>query len=96
MLPGTDVIKKAVASLHPRTPGVRVDEDDIRVGLDSTDDEAVWVYVIVPDERIEEFYEEWTDVRRQIKELIQDELRNPEMFVYVRMKAASEVEAGDS
>ena len=96
MLRGPETVKKAVSQIHPRTRGVWIDQDDIRVGRDSTDDEAVWVYVIVPDERIDEFYAEWEEIRRNIKATIQAELGDPDVFVYVRMKAASELEASDS
>ena len=65
----------------------------MRVGRDSTDAEAVWVYVVVPDERIEEFYEEWDNVRDDIRQRVRDQLGDPEAFVYIRMLAASEAHA---
>jgi dipeptidyl aminopeptidase/acylaminoacyl peptidase len=66
---------------------------DVRVGRDSTDDEAVWVYVLVPDARIEEFYREWEELREHIRKRVREEVGNPEGFVYIRMLAASEVDA---
>jgi len=59
-------IKDAVEGIVPRTEGVQVGWD-VRVGRDSTDAEAVWVYVVVPDERIEELYER-ADFRKQATE----------------------------
>ena len=83
-------IREAVTKVQPRTKGVQVGWD-VRVGRDSTDDEAVWVYVVVPDERIDEFYGEWDGLRATIRERIQEQLRDPNVFVYFRMRAASEV-----
>jgi hypothetical protein len=84
-------IKHAIASVHPRTLGVQVGSE-VRVGRDSTDDEAVWVYVVVPDERIAEFYGEWDQVRSEIRQQVHETLGDPNVFVYIRMLASSEVE----
>ena len=91
VLPTETAIKEAVRPIRPRTPGVRVGAE-VRVGHDSTNDEAVWVYVVVPDERIEDFYSEWEGIRAQIRTKVRDALQNPEILVYVRMHAASEVD----
>jgi hypothetical protein len=92
MLGTEDTIRDAVASIRPRTVGVQVGWE-VRVGRDSTDEEAVWVYVLVPDERIDEFYEEWDEVRDDIRRRVREQVGNPEAFVYIRMRAASEVDA---
>lgn len=89
---GTETsIKSALANVHPRTEGVQVGAE-VLVGTDSTNDEAVWVYVVVPDEQLEEFQGEWQTVRDRIREAVRIELGDPEIFVYVRMRLASEVE----
>jgi len=57
MIAAETSIKDAMNAIRTRTKGVQVGSE-IRVGRDSTDDEAAWVYVVVPDERIDEFYVE--------------------------------------
>ena len=93
MLVSETTIKNAVASVVPRTEGVQVGWE-VRVGLDSTNDEAVWVWVMVPDARIEEFNEEWAELRDQIRQRVRQQLGDPEAYVYIRMLAASEVDPG--
>lgn len=91
---GTETsIREAVTGIRPRTQGVLVGSE-IRVGRDSTDEEAVWVYVVVPDESIDEFYAEWDSIRSRIRGRIRERLNNPNLLVYVRMHAASEVTSG--
>lgn len=90
MIAAETSIKEAMSAIRPRTKGVRVGSE-IRVGRDSTDEEAVWVYVVVPDERIDEFYPEWDAMRATIRERVREHLGRPDLFVYVRMRAASEV-----
>lgn len=85
------VAKEAVAGVQPQTQGVRVGSE-VRVGPDSTDEQAVWVYVVVPDERIAEFYEEWDQLREQIRQRVREKLGDPNAFVYIRMQASSEVD----
>ena len=82
-------IKNAMAAIRPRTQGVQVGSE-IRVGRDATDDEAVWVYVAVPDDRIDEFYAEWDTIRANIRRLVRERLERPDLFVYIRMRAQSE------
>lgn len=91
MLPTETAIKDAVRPIKPLTPGVRVGAE-VRVEHDFSNDEAVWVYVVVPDERIEDFYSEWEGIRRQIRSRVREAVQNPELLVYVRMHAASEVD----
>jgi hypothetical protein len=81
-----------VTRIRPRTEGVQVGWD-VRVGKDSTDQDAVWVYVLVPDERIDEFNDEWDEIRDDIRQQVREEVGNPEAFVYIRMRAASEIDA---
>lgn len=88
----TETIQRAVAALQPSTRGVTVGSE-IRVGPDSTDEDAVWVYVHVPDERIDEFYEEWDELRAEIRRRVRETLGDPEAFVYVRMRATSELQS---
>jgi len=90
MLGAETAIKDAMTAIRPRTQGVQVGSE-IRVGRDSTDEEAVWVWVFVPDERIDEFYAEWDEVRDQIRQRVLEKIGKPDVFVYVRMRAASEV-----
>jgi hypothetical protein len=91
MLVTETTIKNAVAGIVPRTEGVQVGWE-IRLGLDSTNDEAVWVWVMVPDARIEEFQEEWADLRDEIRQRIREQLGDPLAYVYIRMLAASEAD----
>jgi hypothetical protein len=91
MLVTEATIKNAVAGIVPRTEGVQVGWE-IRLGLDSTNDEAVWVWVMVPDARIEEFQEEWADLRDEIRQRIREQLGDPLAYVYIRMLAASEAD----
>lgn len=91
MLGTETTIKDAVARIVTRTEGVRVGYE-VRVGLDSTDDEAVWVYVLVPDERIDEFKAEWAAIRDDIRQRVHEQIGDPEVFVYIRMLAVSEIE----
>ena len=93
MIAAETSIRDAMTAIRPRTEGVQVGSE-IRVGRDSTDDEAVWVYVVVPDERIDEFYAEWDAIRATIRERVREHLEKPGLFVYVRMRAASEVTDG--
>lgn len=90
MIAAETSIKDAMNAIQTRTKGVQVGSE-IRVGRDSTDDEAVWVYVVVPDERIDEFYAEWDAIRATIRERVRERLEKPDLYVYVRMRAASEV-----
>jgi hypothetical protein len=90
MLGTETTIKNAVAGIVPRTEGVRVGWE-VRVGRNSIDEEAVWVYVLVPDERIDDFHEEWAKVRDDIRQRVRQQVGNPEAYVYIRMLAASEV-----
>lgn len=83
-------IAEALSAIHPTTPGVRIGSE-IRIAPDSTDELAAWVYVVVPDDRIDDFHSEWDDMRTKIRTRVQEQLKNPELFVYVRMRAASEV-----
>ena len=82
-----ETVNKALQSLQVKTPGVQVGAD-IRIGKDSTGDDAVWVYVAVPEERMDSFYQEWTDLRFSIRKKVQELFQKPEMFVYVRMLGA--------
>lgn len=91
MLGTETTIKDAVARIVPRTEGVQVGYE-VRVGRDGTNDEAVWVYVLVPDERIDEFQEEWATLRDDIRKRVREQIGNPEGYVYIRMLAASEVD----
>jgi hypothetical protein len=93
MLGTETTIKNAVTRIQPRTEGVRVGWE-VRVGRDSTGEEAVWVYVLVPDDRIDEFYDEWDKVREDIRQRVREQVGNPDAFVYIRMQATSEVDAG--
>lgn len=86
---GAQTIKDAMDQVHTRTQGVQISE--IRIGKDSTDEDAVWVYVVVPDDRIEEFYDEWDEVREDIRRRVREKLGDSRPFVYIRMRAASEV-----
>ena len=52
------------------------------------------LYLVVPDERIDEFYAEWDAIRATIRERVREHLEKPGLFVYVRMRAASEVTDG--
>lgn len=88
--PSAEDIREAVTTIRSRTDGVRVGQE-VRIGKDSTEEEAVWVYVVVPDERIEDFYKEWDQLRDQIRERVREKLGRPDAFVYIRMRAASEV-----
>ncbi len=88
---GAQQIKQAIsATVHPRTEGVDVGSE-VRVGRDWTDDEAVWIWVAVPDERIEEFYAEWEQLREDIRQSVYKEVGSTDVYVYVHMLAASEV-----
>ena len=87
---GAQQIKQAIIDVRPQTEGVEVGSE-VRVGRDSTDDEAVWVYVVVPDERIDEFYGEWEQLRRRIRQRVYEAVGSTDVFVYIRMRAASEV-----
>lgn len=93
MLGTETTIKDAVAGIVPRTEGVQVGWE-VRLGKDSTDEEAVWVYVLVPDERIDEFHEEWASLREDIRRRVREQIGKPEAYVYIRMLAASEVDRG--
>jgi len=87
---GPETIKDAITDVQPRTKGVQIGSE-IFTGRDSTDEDAVWVYVLVPDERIEDFYAEWDQVRDEIRRRIRDRLGDENAYVYIRMRAASEV-----
>lgn len=80
-------VAAALSSIQVDTPGVQVGAD-IRVGKDSTNEDAVWVYVAVPEDRTDRFYQEWDDLRFAIRKKVQERLEKPDMFVYVRMLAA--------
>lgn len=63
---------------------------DVTVGSDSTGDPAVWVFVIVRDDRLADFEPTWNDARWRIKGAVSEVA--PEAFTYVRMQLESEVE----
>jgi len=84
-------VKDALADLSAKTKGVVIGSE-IRTGHDHTDDEAVWIYVVVPDDRIDEFYEEWDELREQMRERVRASAGS-EVLVYPHMRAASETEA---
>jgi hypothetical protein len=73
---GSETIKDALADVRTRTQGVEVGAE-VWTGKDSTNDDAVWVYVVVPDERIEAFYEEWPSVRDEIRTRRLEETTRP-------------------
>ena len=59
-------------------------------GRDHTGDPAVWVYVIVDDDRIEEIWPIWDALRAEIRRVVVAET-SPDVIPYVRMWAKSEV-----
>ena len=91
MIASETSIKHALTGVHPRTKGVQVGAE-VRLGIDSTNDDAVWIYVVVPDERLDEFQSEWQSIREAIRQAIQSQPGNDDVSVYVRMRLASEVE----
>lgn len=87
-----EAVRDALAGLSVKTRGVVIGSE-IRVGRDHTDDEAVWIYVVVPDDRIEEFHLEWDDLRDRIRERVREKV-DSELLVYSHLRAASETPAG--
>lgn len=61
----------------------------VETGFDSTDDPAVWVWAMLKDDHVE------FAKRSQLRSIIRDFVKgktDPSIFVYVRFRAASEVE----
>ena len=61
----------------------------VETGFDSTDDPAVWVWAMLKDDHVE------FAKRSQLRSIIRDFVKGktgPSIFVYVRFRAASEVE----
>jgi hypothetical protein len=86
-----EIVLKGLKGLKVPVEGA-VTDWRIRMGMDSTDDPAVWVYVFVDDPHIEAFWPIWADLRRQIRETVESvaEAAGEHVNTYVRMRAASE------
>ena len=86
-----EAIREALAAL-PVPEGV-VSGWDVESGLDSAGDKAVWVYVVVVDDRVDDIWDGWDDLRYRIHGIVAEQLGD-EVAAYVRMRTRSEVEGG--
>ena len=79
-------IQDAVKKVLPDS----VDQVQYTLDLDSTDDPAVWIYVVLKDEVVEgaEFFEHAESIRRAIVETL--ETVNTNRWPYVHFTSASE------
>ena len=77
----------------PTTPPDALAGFELREGLDSTDDPALWVYVIVRDEKIEALWPDWSQLRQRIRDAV-SEIAGEQVNCYIRMWAESEQTAG--
>lgn len=73
----------------PTSPPDALAGFELRQGLDSTEDPAVWVYVIVRDDKIEALWSDWDQLRERIREAV-SEVAGDQVITYVRMWAESE------
>jgi hypothetical protein len=91
MLPAMmlEKIRTALSELQLTTSGA-VARFELRVGRDSTNDSAVWVYVVVHDSRIESLWPEWDQLRQDIRDAVAT-VAGPDVVTYIRMWAESEV-----
>jgi hypothetical protein len=85
-----DEINEALGALTVPVPDA-VARYEVQVGRDSTDDPAVWVYVVVNDDKIEPLRPKWRQLRWDIYETIA-RLAGAGVNTYVRMRATSELE----
>lgn len=65
---------------------------DVRVGRDSTGDDAVWVWIVLRDELVEEMWPFQTrdELRRRVREIVRNAAEPKEVQVYVRFRSESE------
>ena len=81
-------LKAALRDELPELP-TAVSSWHVETGPDSTDDPAVWVWAILKDDDVE--FAKRLQLRSMISDLV-DEKTDSSMIVYVRFRAASEVE----
>lgn len=89
----THRIRAALDEVQVPVPGAVVDYV-VRTGLDSTSDPAVWVYVVVDDDKIEQLWDGWRQLRWDIREAVAG-VAGPEPMTYIRMWGASSVQKGE-
>jgi hypothetical protein len=82
-------IRALLNDLQTPIPGA-VARFELREGRDSTNDPAVWVYVVVNDDKIDNLWPAWDQLRQDIREAVAD-VAGPDVVTYVRMWAESEV-----
>lgn len=85
----TDAIEEALDALTVPVPGA-VARYIVEAGYDATDDPAVWVYVIVNDDKIAPLQPQWRKLRWDIYEAIA-RVMGSTVNPYIRMRAASEL-----
>lgn len=65
---------------------------DVKVGRDATGDEAVWVWVVLRDEFVDQIWPLQTrdEVRDRVREIVRNAAAPTEVQVYVRFRSESE------
>ena len=65
---------------------------DIQVGRDSTGDDAVWVWVVLHDDLVDQVWPLQTrdELRQRVRQLVVDASRPSDVQVYVRFRSESE------
>jgi hypothetical protein len=65
---------------------------DIQVGRDATGDDAVWVWVVLHDDLVDQVWPLQTrdELREAVRQLVVDASRPTEVQVYVRFRSESE------
>lgn len=81
-------IEKAIHGIQEEIPAT-VTSWQIEIGPDATDEDAIWVWVTLPDEDLKD--EIRTTIRTLLKNAIREALHST-VWVYVRFRAASEVQ----
>lgn len=81
-------IEKAIHGIQEEIPAT-VTSWQIEIGPDATDEDAIWVWVTLPDEDLKD--ETRTTIRSLLKNAIREALHST-VWVYVRFRAASEVQ----
>ena len=65
---------------------------DVKVGRDSTGDDAVWVWVVLHDDLVEQVWPLQTrdELRDRVREIVRSAAAPTEIQVYVRFRSESE------
>jgi hypothetical protein len=65
---------------------------DVKVGRDATGDDAVWVWVVLHDELVDQVWPMKTrdEVRDRVREIVRDAAAPTEVQIYVRFRSESE------